>query len=138
MSNKTLYTDAHLIVSAIRVLEHQHAAPPTLEAISEMLSMALDETNRLCRKIETLGIIETVTKAGETRLFVADHLAIENIETGNEKSDGTLSAELAEFQKAKDAQKKKIENIRAQQKKKREALRQELDRKLKGGLKDDE
>ena len=138
MNNRTLYTDAHLMVSAIRVLEYQNTAPPTMEDISQMLSMSLDETNRLCRKIEDRGIIKTVTKAGETRLFVADHLAIENIETNKEESADTLSSELAEFRKAKDAQKKKVEDIRAQQKKKREALRQELDRKLKGGLKDDE
>lgn len=137
MSNQDLYRDSHLMVAAIRVLEHKHRAPPTLEGISDLLSMALDETNRLCRKLSDLGIVETVTKAGETRLFIADHLAIETIETRPEDAAATLSSELAEFQKTRDAQKKKIEDIQAQQKKKRDALKAELDRKLKAGLKNE-
>ena len=73
------YTIAHLVVAAIRLHEHRHAGPPTIEHMCDALSMSLEEGNRVCLKLSDMEIIEMMEKIGEARLFVKDHLKIETI-----------------------------------------------------------
>jgi hypothetical protein len=45
MQNSDLYSHAHLIVAAIRVLSHQNAKPPSVDEVSRALSFSLEQGN---------------------------------------------------------------------------------------------
>lgn len=133
MTETSLYEYAHLIVAAIRILEYKMSAPPALEDVSEMLEISVEETNRLCRKFKDFEIIEVLDKAGTARMFVKDHLKIEDLPKQSEES--RLEAELKKFKQARESKRVELESVKAEQAEKKKKLHEELEKKLKDGLK---
>ena len=133
MKKNNLYTLAHLVVAAIRIHEHKHSGPPTIENICETLSISLEEGNRLCLKLSEMQIIEALEKPGGTRLFVKDHLAIEEIP--NHPETNNLQSELDQFKKSRETQIKKIKSFQSEQAEKKKKLHEELEQKLKNIIK---
>jgi DNA-binding transcriptional regulator GbsR (MarR family) len=130
--NKDLYTDAHLLISAIRVCEHQNKTPPTVEDICRILSMSIEHSSYLCRKLKQLGIIEVVKGSYGDRLFVRDFLKIEEIPRGENES--RLEEELKRFRESQKGLTQKIESIQTQQAEKKKSLFAEMEKKLKQEL----
>ena len=133
MKQKDFYSQAHLAVAAIRVLTHQTNGPPSVEAVCRALSFSLEEGHMICRRIEELDIIEVVEGAFGTRLFVREHLKLEEIprDSGTDK----MGAALKKFQNSQKERSKKIESFKAQQDQKRKDLFAELEKKLKDNIK---
>jgi len=129
MKKNNLYAMAHLVVAAIRIHEHVHAVPPTIENICDMLSISPEEGNRLCLKLIDMEIIEALKKPGGTRLFVKNHLQIEEIP--DQPENNNLQSELDQFKKTRDAQIKKIKSIQEEHAGKKKKLHEELEQKLK-------
>jgi hypothetical protein len=127
-----LYANAHLMVAAIRVIEHQKSVPPSIEDVCMMLSISIELGNFLCRKLFEMGIIDLVEGAFGTKLFIKNHLAIEEIPK-HVKASG-LEKELRKFQDAKKEHMKKIESIQAEQEEKKKNLFTELEDKLRKSL----
>jgi hypothetical protein len=132
MQHTDLYTSAHLIVSAIRILENQKAVPPSVDDVCGMLSISLERGNFLCKKLGELGIIDFVAGAYGTKLFIKNHLEIENIP--KDKKESELEKELKKFKHAKKDQSKKIESMKMEQAEKKKNLFAELEDKLKKSL----
>jgi DNA-binding transcriptional regulator GbsR (MarR family) len=129
---KDLYATAHLFVSAIRVVEHQMNAPPTIDDISKVLVMSIERSSYVCRKLQELGVIDSVKGSYGNRLFVRDHLKIEEIPRD---ADGTqMEAELQKFKESQKALTQKIENLQAKQAQKKKDLFAEMEKKLKQEL----
>ncbi|MGD9174875.1 MAG: hypothetical protein PVF29_11970 [Desulfobacterales bacterium] len=129
---KDLYTAAHLFVAAIRVCEHQMSSPPTIDDISKILAKSLERSNYVCRKLEELGVIESVEGSYGNRLFVRDHLKIEDIP--RDANETQLDEELKKFKESQKALTEKIETIQSQQAKKKKDLFAEMEKKLKQEL----
>lgn len=127
-----LYTIAHLFVSAIRVCEHQNKRPAAVEDICRILSISIERSNYICRKLKELGIIEEIEGSYGNRLFIRDHLKIEEIP--REGDDRKFDEELKKFQKSQKAISHKIENIKAKQAEKKKNLFAEMEKKLKQEL----
>jgi len=123
------YTEAHLFVAAIRVLEHQKKTPPSINDICDALNISLEHGNSICRKLFERTIINLVEGPYGARLFIADHLKLEEIPKG-EKED-KLNEELKRFQEQQKQLSQKIESIQAQQTEKKKSLFAELEKKLK-------
>ena len=85
--------------------------------------------NRLCGKLEELGVIEAVTGAYGVRLFVKDHLILEQIP--QEETVPDLEAELKKFQESQKGFTKKIESFQSEQARKKKSLFAEMEKKLK-------
>lgn len=132
----TPYDEAHLIVSAIRVLNHRNAAPPSVEEVSDLLKVSLEQGNRLCRRVCDAGVAEVVDGAYGPKLFVKNHLAIE--ELPREAPKDALEGELKKFQDERRQIRHKVEAIQAKQAEKQKALFAELEKKLKGKKETDE
>jgi DNA-binding Lrp family transcriptional regulator len=129
MNPNNPYKEAHLLVAAVRVLEYRGQSPPTLDETADLLSISIEEAGRLCRKLESAGIIETVKKSDEIRLFVGDHRLIEQIPDRAEENP--LSAELEKFQKQKQAERKTLDYLRSRQEEKRKKMHAQIQRQLK-------
>jgi DNA-binding Lrp family transcriptional regulator len=130
--SQNLYSSAHLFVSAIRVFEHQNNTPATLEDISRLLKISIERSHYLGRKLKEMGIIDEVEGSYGIRLFISNHLKIEDIP--REDDGGKLEAELKKFKESQKELSHKIETIQAKQAEKKKNLFAEMDKKLKQQL----
>jgi len=126
------YTEAHVFVAAIRVLEHQKKRPPTVEETCAMISISLEAGYALCRKLKEKGIVRTVEGNFGVKLFVEDHLKIEEMPRGEKKNE--LAQELAEFKKKQQDKNKKVEAIQEELARKRNNQFAEIEAKLRKEL----
>ena len=54
------YSQAHLVVAAIRVYEHVNSRPPTIDELCPTIKFSIEKVNFICRKLEELEVIEAV------------------------------------------------------------------------------
>lgn len=132
MKGKDFYSDAHLVVAAIRILEHQNSAPPSIDEVCRTISFSLEQGNLVCRKLNEMNIINIVAGAFGTKLFIKNHLLLEDIPKG--ATEDNLGKELKKFQESKKNYTQKIELFKTEQEKKRKDLFAELEKKLKKDL----
>ena len=131
MQHPDLYSNAHLVVAAIRIFTHKNSKHPSLNEICITLSFSLEQGNLICKKLKDLGIIDMVEGAFENQLFIKDHLKIEEIP--RDKKEDRLEEALKKFKDSKKDFSKKIESFQAKQAEKQKALFAELEEKLKKG-----
>jgi len=131
MQHPDLYSNAHLVVAAIRIFTHKNSKHPSLSEICKTLSFSLEQGNLICKKLKELGIIDVVEGAFENQLFIKDHLKIEEIP--RDKKEDRLEEALKKFKDSKKDFSKKIESFQAKQAEKQKALFAELEEKLKKG-----
>ncbi len=131
MQNPDLYSNAHLVVAAIRIFTHKNSKHPSLNEICKTISFSLEQGNLICKKLKDLGIIDVVEGAFENHLFIKDHLKIEEIP--RDKKEDKLEDALKKFKDSKKDFSKKIESFQAKQAEKQKALFAELEEKLKKG-----
>lgn len=129
MQHTDLYTHAHLLVAAIRVLAHRKNTPPSITDICQLISFSPEHGNFLCNKLKEMGIIEIIEGAYGTRLFIKNHLKIEEIPRGEKESN--LKEELKKYQNSKKDFTRKIESFQAKQAKKQKNLFSEIEKKFK-------
>jgi hypothetical protein len=127
-----LYKKAHLVVAAIRLLEYQSDSSPSIEKVCRMLSFSIEQGNLIVRRLQDLGIVDITHGAFGTHLFIQNHLAIENIQKGEQEDK--LAHELEKFQTAQKERSKKFESIKAEQAAKKKNLFAEIEQKLKKDL----
>lgn len=124
------YNEAHLYVAAIRVLQHQFGAPPSLDDVCKLLSVSVESGHAVCRDLTKRGIIETAEDPFSIKLSVAAHLEIEKIPQG-EKKDASLAEELAKFQAKKKNMDEKVASIQAEISKKKKDMFSDIEAKFK-------
>lgn len=129
------YSQAHLMVAAIRVYEHLNSRPPSIEDLCQTIDFSIEKGNFICRRLEELNIIEAVQGSYGTRLFVREHLKIEDIPRGD--PENKFEDELKKFQDSRKAISQKVETFQAQQKQKKKDLFAEMEKKLKEELEKD-
>ncbi|MCK5508442.1 MAG: hypothetical protein KAI50_07975 [Desulfobacterales bacterium] len=132
MQSKDFYSEAHLVVAAIRILEHQNSASPSIDEVCRTISFSLEQGNFVCRKLKEINIIEVVEGAFGTKLFIKNHLLLEKIPQG--ATEDNLEKELKKFQSDKKNHIEKIKLFQTEQKKKKKDLFAELEKKFKKDL----
>lgn len=126
--DQNLYHDAHLVVAAIRVLAHQHQSPPTLESVCEALSYPLEKGNRICLKLREMGIVRLVEGGFGLRLFIQDHLKLE--ELPREAEGPSLAEALKEFRRTRQENTRALDALKAEQQKLKQGRVAEIEKKL--------
>jgi len=132
MKGKGFYSDAHLVVAAIRILEHQNFASPSIDEVCRTISFSLEQGNFICRKLNEMNIIDIVEGAFGTKLFIKDHLLLEEIPKG--ATEDNLEKELKKFHESKKDYTQEIKLFQTEQKKKKKNLFAELEKKFKKDL----
>jgi len=132
MASTSLYYNGHLFVAAMRILEHRHSIPPTVEEVAAMTGMAMEQAGRICRRLIELGIVREIESGSEMRLLLEDHLALEQLPRTTENTG--LDKELEKFQAKRRQMDARIENIKQEREKKKQALFAEIEKKLKKDL----
>lgn len=111
MQKMNFYTQSHLIVAAIRVLAHTRVEAPSVSEVCTLLSFSLEQGHLLCKKLHELEIIEMVEGPFGIRLFVRDHLKIEDIP--RDSADSSLKEEVEKFQMNRKDYKDQIEKFQS-------------------------
>lgn len=109
MQNAPSRSQAHLLVAAIRVLEHQQQRPPSLTEISEILNFSKEYTGHLVRALEPLDIVHAITGPFDQRVEVRDHTKIEELPA--EDSGPGFKDEVDEFHRQFEEKQKKLQNL---------------------------
>ncbi len=107
------YTEAHLIVAAVRIFLHKAGTPPKIEDVCSMLGMSDEAGHSACRRLAKLGIIDTLEDPFSIKLSVANHLEIEKLPKTSPKEKG-LAKEIEKFQAEKMKAEKKVADIQAE------------------------
>jgi hypothetical protein len=129
MQSEDFYTQAHLITAAIRVLEHRHTTPPSVEQMCEALEFSIEQGHRICNRLKEMKIIDIAAGAFGTKLFIVDHVKIEEIPRG--ASGSSMQEELRKFQDSQKGLEKKVEAIRAEQEEKKKSLFADIEKQFK-------
>jgi hypothetical protein len=132
MEHSNLYSDAHLVVAAIRILERRNSVPPSIDKICEFLSFSLEQGHYICRKLDETGVVEIVEGAFGTRLFIRNHLALEEIPKNIKTS--SMDEELKKFKDSRKDLDQKVASIKAEQAEKQKNLFAKLEDQLKKHL----
>jgi hypothetical protein len=134
MQNKKndLYSQAHLVVAAIRVYEHLNSRPPTVDDVCRVINFSAEQGHFICRKLQEIEAIKAVDGSYGTRLFISDHLNLESLPRHEAKSK--LEDDLKKFQDTQKSFTRKIESFQAKQKQKKKNLFTEMEKKLKEEL----
>lgn len=124
------YTEAHLFVAAVRILQHRQHSPPAVEEVGEMLGISVELAHSIRRRLTDLGIVLSLTDPFTTKVSVADHLAIEKLPKV-EREENALARELEKFQASKKDMDKKVADIQAELAKKKKAMFADVEKMFK-------
>ncbi|WP_163338240.1 hypothetical protein [Desulfopila sp. IMCC35008] len=124
------YTEAHLFVAAMRLLQHTSGTQPSIDEICTMLDISIEQGLATGRKLADKGIVEKMTDPFSVRFAIKDHIGIENLPRETSEETG-LSLELEQFMAKKKKDEKKIETIQAELDRKKQAMFESIEQKLK-------
>lgn len=124
------YTEGHLVVAAIRILQHQKGLPPSLEDVCTMLGHSTESGFAISRNLKKSGIIETLEDPYTIKLLIADHLKLEDLPR-QENQEANLAKELEKFQSEKKNKEKKFAEMQAEMEKKKKDKLSEIEAKFK-------
>jgi DNA-binding transcriptional regulator GbsR (MarR family) len=125
-----LYSESHLFVAAVRIHEHLHGVPPTLDEISRILNFSAEQAGFVSRRLVDLGIVEAVVQGSiGARFFIRDNSKIEAIPRG--EIGPRLEDEVRKFQDIQKAITRRVESMQAEQAGKKKSLFAEMEKKLK-------
>jgi len=111
---------------------HKDQSPPDIDQVCDMLNLSQERGGFICRRLEDIGAVEVVKGAYGLRLFVRDHLKIEEIP--KEEAHDKLQDELSKFQTAQKNVASRIASMQADQKKKKKSLFEEMEKKLRAEI----
>jgi hypothetical protein len=129
MKAKSLYEQGHLVVAAIRVLEHQRKVPPSVEDICSCLSLSTEQGHRICSRLQEQMVVEVVRGAYGTKVFLRNHHLLEELPKTEDASG--IADEVKKFQESRKGMDERIAAFKAQQEEKKKNLFADLDKKLK-------
>lgn len=127
------YSEAHLFVAAIRVLNHKNEGPPSLEDVCGLLNFSVESGHAVCRTLKKMDIIDTAEDPFSVKLSVSNHLEIEKIPQKEQQKD-SLANELVKFQSKKKDMDRKVASIQEELDKKKKDMFADIDAKFKEEL----
>ena len=123
------YTEAHLFVAAIRLLQYQKQSPPTIEEVCEILNTSAEAGLAVCRKLQKRTIVAISEDPFSIKLGIDNHLEIEKLPRDQTQVDN-LSKDLEKFMAKKKDMDKKVEAIQAGLQKKKQDLHSDIEARL--------
>ncbi len=131
MRTKDFYTQSHLIVAAMRVFEYKNGEAPTVRDICSALSISLEQGHLIVKKLSDMDILNMVKGPFDTRIFIKDHIKLEDIPKGT--SGPSLKEEVEKFKTTKKDFKKEIESFQTKKEQEQKELFAKIEEKLKKG-----
>jgi hypothetical protein len=103
------YEESHLLVAAIRVLNHRDGRSPTPEEVADLLAFSREKVYVLVHELRKLGILRALETPFEIRLDVGDPVPLEMLPRGD--SGPSIAGELDEFHLREKEKKQEMERM---------------------------
>jgi len=129
MTATSFYDQGHLVVAAVRILEHQKGVPPSVEDICGCLSISAEQGHRICSRLQEEQIVAVVKGAYGTKVFLRNHRRLEELPKPEES--GSIADEVKKFQESRKGMDERIAAFKAQQEEKKKSLFADIEKKLK-------
>lgn len=100
--------EAHLLLAAIRVLDHRNQRPPTPAEIAELLEFSESQVRLQMAILHDMGAAALVDSAYETHAEIRNHLLVDNLEDGEGPA---ISEDLAAFDRMKEEEAEKMAHL---------------------------
>lgn len=105
---KMTRSEAHLILAAIRVLDHLNQRPPTPAEIADLIQEAESSVRLRLSMLQDMGAAVLVDSAYETHAEIKDYAQVENLD----EDDGpAISEDLAAFDRMKEEEAEKMAHL---------------------------
>lgn len=102
--------EAHLLVAAVRVLDHVEKHPPTESEIAALLQWHEDRARIVAHGLVQFGALDAIKTAFEVRYRVLDHSQLDTLPQG-EGVDDSISKEMKAFDARSQADQEEIERM---------------------------
>jgi len=99
----------HLLVAAVRILQHKQGTPPKPEEAAELLAWETERAYFVVRGLVDVGALQMHETPFEVRVEIADARAIERLP--EETSEGALNDEVDAFRRADQSRKEELEKL---------------------------
>ncbi len=100
--------EAHLVVAAIRVLDHREERPPSPLEIADLLGRSESAVRLQLNALAELGIVVMVESAYKTHAEVKNHLLMEDLD---QEEGPQISDDLAAFDREKEEEAERMANL---------------------------
>ena len=109
MDSRPSQHQAHLMVAGVRVLEHQHNRPPSVNELAALLGISREVTGHQVRVLETLGILQTIKSPFDLRVELDDYRQIEALPV--EETGPGFKDEVEDFHRKFEKKQKDLQNL---------------------------
>ena len=110
MSQLPSRADGHLVVAAIRILEHRDGHPPTEQEIAALLRWHEDRTRVIARELDDFGALSAIRSPFEVRYKLQDPARVEELPAESSVSDD-FAREIEAFDERATAEQERIERM---------------------------
>lgn len=126
----TLYQKGHLLLAGIRIFEFNNEYAPDIEDLRHMFaSFSREDLEFVVRRMESMGILTVASSAGSRRIFIGDHLKLEELKEAG--SGPSMEDEVAKFKEQQSKIGEKVTQMQAEQKNRKKDLYADMEQKLK-------
>ena len=108
-SQKPSQEQAHLLVAAVRVLEHQLKRSPSVDEVANLLQQSREVTGHQVRTLEALAILRTIKSPFDLHVELLDHHKIEELPV--EESGPGFQDEVEDFHRKFEEKQKEMQNL---------------------------
>lgn len=128
-----LYEKGQILLAAIRIFEFVNEYAPTTEDLLTILpDVSREDLELVVRRMEGYGVITVAASAGSRRLFIRDHLKLEELKDVQKSS--SMEDEVAKFKEQQNKLGEKVTKMQQEQKDRKKDLYADMEKKLKEEL----
>ena len=106
--NRLTRNEAHLVLAAIRVLDHLQERPPTPGEIAELLQEDESTIRSRLAQLHDLGAAVLLDSAFATRAEIKNHQLVDDL---TEEDGPSISEDLAEFDRKKEDEARRMSHL---------------------------
>lgn len=121
------------MVAALRLFLFRNQRPPSVRELSEAIDLSPEMGHYFCNRLSRLGVIEIVDAAFEERVYLRDHLKLE--ELPREERLSSLEAEVQRHLEESQRHQEELQRMQSSHQERKKDLFSDLERQLKEGLK---
>ena len=100
--------EGHLVLAAIRVLEHLNGKLPSPAEVADLLDESESSVRLWLNRLQDLEAVVQVESAFETHVEIKDHLQVEHLD---QEAGPAITESLAEFDRKKEAEAERMANL---------------------------
>lgn len=104
--------EGHLVVAAIRILQHREGQSPAPEAVAELLDWPAATVRMHLATLQDLGAVQLVESAFAIHVELRDSTRVEELPA--EETSGELSHDLADFDRRKQEEAERMARLFAE------------------------